>query len=112
VDGRIGRIGRAEGSAGCSRLQYMYYCNFMWIVCYISVDYRTEKLVHSIIVVQIHINISIYIYIYYSVVHHVRILHKSISGTRTQPLCFHDSDEENCEGEMVGRLRRPERLTG
>jgi hypothetical protein len=60
-------------------------------VCYISVDYRTERLVHSITVAQIHININTY----NSVVHHVRILHKSISGTRTQPLTFHDRDEEN-----------------
>jgi hypothetical protein len=30
-------------------------------VCYISVDYRTESLVHSITFVQIHINISTYI---------------------------------------------------
>jgi hypothetical protein len=74
-------------------------------VGYISVDYRTERLVHSIRV-EIHINISTYIY--YSVVHHVRILHKSISGTRTQPLF--SSRDENWEGGKVGRLRRQERL--
>jgi hypothetical protein len=34
-------------------------------VCYISCDYRTERLVHSITVVQLHINISIYIYYIY-----------------------------------------------
>jgi hypothetical protein len=33
-------------------------------VCYISVEYRTERLVHSITLFQIHINVSIYIYIY------------------------------------------------
>jgi hypothetical protein len=55
-------------------------------VCYISCGYRTEMVVHSITDVQIHINISTYIYIYYSVVHHVRIRQKRISGTRTEPL--------------------------
>jgi hypothetical protein len=33
-------------------------------LCYISIDYRTERLVHSITIVQIRINISTYIYIY------------------------------------------------
>jgi hypothetical protein len=54
--------------------------------CYHSGDYRTERLVLSITfvlhVVQIHINISIY----YSLVHHVGVLDKNISGTRTQLL--------------------------
>jgi hypothetical protein len=51
-----------------------------------SGDCRTERLVHSITVVlhvvQTHINIGIY----YSVVQHVRILDKNLSGTRTQLL--------------------------
>jgi hypothetical protein len=52
---------------------------------YHSSDYRTERLVHCITVlhvVQIHINICIY----YSVVNHVRILDKNLSGARTQLL--------------------------
>jgi hypothetical protein len=69
-------------------------------LCYISIDYRTENLVDSITIVQIHINISTYIY--YCVVHHVRILHKSISGTRTQPLCFHDGMRGIGRAEMLG----------
>jgi hypothetical protein len=72
-------------------------------VCYISVDYRTERLVQSITAVQIHINIILYMYLYYSVVRHVRILNKSISGTRTQPLCFHD---------VMRRIGREEMLRG
>jgi hypothetical protein len=58
-------------------------------VSYHSGDYRTERLVHSITVVlhvvQIHINVSIY----YSVVYHVRILDKNLSGTRTRLPRFH-----------------------
>jgi hypothetical protein len=54
-------------------------------VSYHSGDCRIERLVHSITVVQIHINIGIY----YSVVHHVRILDKILSGTRTQLLSYH-----------------------
>jgi hypothetical protein len=33
-------------------LQLHVYC-----ICYISVDYRTERLCHSITVVQIHVNV-------------------------------------------------------
>jgi hypothetical protein len=58
-------------------------------VSYHSSDYCTERFVHCITlvlhVVQIHINICIY----YSVVHHVSILDKNLSGTRTQLLYFH-----------------------
>jgi hypothetical protein len=66
-------------------------------------DYRTERLVHSINVVQIHIHRSTYIY---SVVHHVRILDKILSGKRTQPLCFHDRDEGNWEDRKFGKVGR------
>jgi hypothetical protein len=51
-------------------------------------DYHTERLVHSITVVlhvvQIHISISIY----YSVVYHMRIRDKDLSGSR--PRSYYD----------------------
>jgi hypothetical protein len=84
-------------------------------VSYHSGDYRTERLVHSIAVlhvVQIHINISIY----YSVVQRLRILDKSLPGTRTQLPCISsDRDDQNWDDREVGkfgRLCRPENLRG
>jgi hypothetical protein len=59
-------------------------------VSYHSGDYCTERLVHSITVVfhvvQIHTRINTSRY--YSVVHHVRILDKNLTGIRTQLLRF------------------------
>jgi hypothetical protein len=57
-------------------------------VSYHSFDSRTERLMHSVTVVlhvvQIHIKVSTYSY----VLHHVRILDKNLSGTRTQLIGF------------------------
>jgi hypothetical protein len=77
-------------------------------LCVIFPLITAEKGLYSITDVQIHINISTYIY--FSVVHHVRILHKSLSGTLTLPVCFHERDEKNWEGGKVVRVRRPESL--
>jgi hypothetical protein len=77
--GGIGRIGRILSPVMNVFLQLHVDC------VRLCGDYRTERLVHSINVVlhvQIHINVSIY----YSVVHHVRILDKDLSGTRTHLL--------------------------
>jgi hypothetical protein len=100
---RIGRIGRWESLGGygdqkvlevrkVKRFERLGRSEFMQLdvrvdcVPYLSGDYRAESLVHSftvvVHVVHTHINISIY----YSVVLHVRILDKNLSGTRTQLL--------------------------
>jgi hypothetical protein len=72
-----------------SPLKKVFFQLHVQCVCYHSGDYRTEILVLSINVVlhvvQIHSNISIY----YFVVHHVRILDKTLSMARTQVLRFH-----------------------
>jgi hypothetical protein len=82
-DWQDGRIGRMFSPVINIFLQLHVDC-----VCYISVDYRTERLVDSITIVEIHINISTYTYVYYSVVHHVRILHKAFLGHEHNPYVF------------------------
>jgi hypothetical protein len=71
-----------------------------------------EKGLYSITDVQIHINISTYIYVYFSVVDHVRILHKNILGLEHNHYVFMIGVEKNWEGGKVGRVRRPESLGG
>jgi hypothetical protein len=102
---KFGRSGGLEGLGGRKVRQDILagikciFATSCRCVCYISVDYLTESLVHSITVVQIHINISIYIYIYYFVVHHT----KAFLGHEHNHYVF-----------MIGmrRIRRAERLAG
>jgi hypothetical protein len=72
-------------------------------VTYHSGDYRTERLddsiTHVLHVVQIHIKVIMYSY----VLHHVRILDKNLSGTRSQVVISSDSDDRDFQ--ECGRLR-------
>jgi hypothetical protein len=78
--GTIGRI--------LSPVIYVFLLLHVDCVIFHSGDYRTERPVHSIILV-LHVAIHSNIIIYYSVVLHVRILGKNLSGARTQLLEFH-----------------------
>jgi hypothetical protein len=79
LEGLEGRKYRPDPLAGNKPIYLQLHVHYVSNIPVIPAQKDLSTVLH---VVLIHINISIY----YSVLHHVRILDKSLSGTRSQVL--------------------------